>query len=57
VQCIKREDRISSNESYDFENVLDECGFRYHEKLDNPTSEIESKAGLWEVIFANSCEK
>jgi hypothetical protein len=57
VQCIKHEDRISSNERYEFENVLDECGFRYHEKLENPTSEIESKARLWEVIFTNSCEK
>lgn len=57
LQCIKQEDRISSNERYEFENVLDECGFRYHEKLDNPTSEIESKAQLWEVIFANSYEK
>jgi hypothetical protein len=57
LQCIKQEDRISSNERYEFENVLDECGFRYLEKLDNPTSEIESKARLWEVIFANSYEK
>ena len=57
VQCIKQEDRISSDERYEFENVLDECGFKYHEKLDNPTSEIESKARLWEVIFANSSEK
>ena len=42
---------ISLMNDYEFENVLDECGFRYHEKLDESTSEIESKAKLWEVIL------
>jgi hypothetical protein len=49
MKCIKQEDRNFLKEHYDFESVLDECGFRYHEELDEPTSEIEANASLWEI--------
>ena len=49
MKCIKQEDRNFLKEHYDFESVLDECGFRYREELDEPTSEIEANASLWEI--------
>ena len=40
----------SFNESYDFESVLDECGYRYLEKLPNPfftnTADFFGKSNL-----------
>jgi hypothetical protein len=49
MKCIKQEGRNFLKEHYDFESVLDECGFRYREELDEPTSEIEANASLWEI--------
>ena len=40
-------------ERYDFEDVLDECGFRYLEELQNLTSYIERKERLWDIQFNN----
>jgi SAM-dependent methyltransferase len=41
------------HERYDFEDVLDECGFRYLEELQNLTSYIERKERLWDIQFNN----
>src|ERR671919_3114154 len=41
---------------YDFEDVLDECGFEFHEELAIPNSEMQSKAKLWEIKFTDSSE-
>ena len=49
IKCIDLEGRNFFNEHYEFENVLDECGFRYHEEIDEPSSEIESRGRLWEI--------
>ena len=48
-KCIKQEDHDFINEHYEFESVLDDCGFRYHEELEEPSSDIESTAKLWEI--------
>jgi SAM-dependent methyltransferase len=40
-------------ESYDFEEVLDECGFRHLEQLQNLTSYVERKERLWDIQFNN----
>ena len=48
-KCIKQEAHDFINEHYEFESVLDDCGFRYHEELEEPSSEIESTAKLWEI--------
>ena len=40
-------------ESYDFEDVLDECGFRYLEQLQNLSSYAEIKERLWDIHFNN----
>jgi hypothetical protein len=49
MECIKQEDYNLPREHYDFESVLDDCGFGYHEELDEPTSEIGASASLWEI--------
>ena len=38
---------------YNFEDVLDECGFRYLEQLQNLTSYVERKERLWDIQFNN----
>lgn len=48
-KCIRQEAHGFINEHYEFESVLDDCGFRYHEELEEPSSEIESNAKLWEI--------
>jgi hypothetical protein len=48
-KCIRQETHDFSDEHYEFECVLDDCGFRYHEELDEPSSEIETNAKLWEI--------
>ena len=48
-KCIKQEAHDFINEHYEFESVLDDCGFRYHEELEEPSSEIKSTAKLWEI--------
>lgn len=40
-------------ERYDFEDVLDECGFRYLEQLQNLSSYVERKERLWDIQFDN----
>lgn len=40
-------------ERYDFEDVLDECGFRYLEQLQNLSSYVERKERLWDIQFNN----
>jgi hypothetical protein len=40
-------EKENPNDRYDFESVLDECGFGYLEKLPN----LESGSTLWEVIL------
>jgi hypothetical protein len=46
---IRKETHDFINEHYEFESVLDDCGFGYHEELEEPSSEIESNAKLWEI--------
>ena len=41
-------------ERYDFEDLLDECGFRYLEQLQNLTSYVERKERLWDIQFNNT---
>ena len=48
MKCIKQEDH-NFLEHYDFESVLDDCGFKYREELNEPTSEIEASPSLWEI--------
>lgn len=38
---------------YDFEDVLDECGFRYLEQLQNLSSYVGRKERLWDIQFNN----
>jgi hypothetical protein len=40
-------------ERYDFEDLLDECGFRYLEQLQNLTSYVDRKERLWDIQFNN----
>ena len=40
-------------ECYEFEDVLDECGFRYLEQLQNLSSYAEIKERLWDIHFNN----
>jgi hypothetical protein len=40
-------------ERYDFEDVLDECGYRYLEQLQNLSSYVERKERLWDIQFNN----
>ncbi len=49
LECIRLEDRNFFNEHYEFESVLDECGFGYYEEINGPSSEIESNGRLWEI--------
>jgi SAM-dependent methyltransferase len=48
-KCIRQETHDFTDEPYEFESVLDDCGFRYYEELEEPSSEIESNAKLWEI--------
>src|SRR5919197_2980527 len=40
------EEKKAPQERYDFEDVLDECGFMYLQKLQNPSSDVENDP-LW----------
>ena len=42
----KQVEKESPSDSYDFESVLDECGYRYLQKLENPAS----PEPLWRVF-------
>ena len=54
LNCARQEILNLPNQHYDFEDVLDECGFKFHEELATPNSEMQSKARLWEIIFTDS---
>jgi hypothetical protein len=41
-------DHLFSREKFDFETVLDECGFGYYEKL---SSSLSTEKHLWKVNF------
>jgi SAM-dependent methyltransferase len=56
LKCSRQESHDLFYERYDFENVLDECGFRFREELNVPTSDKQSKARLWEIEFTNRQE-
>ena len=46
--CVANEDKLSSKERFDFESVLDQCGFHYKENLLSASDQAKL---LWEVIF------
>ena len=52
---IKRleDEKKDMSEHYDFEDVLDECGFRYLEQLQDLSSYVERKERLWDIQFNN----
>jgi hypothetical protein len=56
LRCSLQESHDLSYESYDFETVLDECGFGFREELDVPTSEMQSRTRLWEIRFTDRRE-
>jgi hypothetical protein len=56
LNCARQEILNLPYQHYDFEDVLDECGFKFHEELAIPNSEMQSKARLWEIIFTDSSE-
>lgn len=56
LNCARQEILNLPYQHYDFEDVLDECGFKFHEELVVPSSEMQSKARLWEIIFTDSSE-
>lgn len=56
LKCSRQESHDLSYERYDFENVLDECGFTFREELNVPTADKQSKARLWEIKFTNRQE-
>ena len=43
----KQVDSEQPSDAYDFEGVLDECGYRFMEKLDNPMA----PEPMWQVMF------
>jgi len=46
---MKKESQLSlHDEKYNFEEILDECGFHYNEELPVLTSQ---KKALWKVSF------
>jgi hypothetical protein len=46
---MKKEGQLSlQDEKYNFEEILDECGFHYNEELPVLTSQ---KKALWNVFF------
>jgi hypothetical protein len=47
-RCIEQESRTPT-ERYDFEDVLDECGFRYFEDLETSAGVKTRKERLWEI--------
>ena len=56
LNCARQEILNLPYQHYDFEDVLDECGFKFLEELAIPNSEMQSKARLWEIIFTDSSE-
>jgi hypothetical protein len=56
MQSLEQEKKF--NKRYDFEDVLDECGFRYLEKLEGDLTskkeQEEEKERLWDIKFINT---
>ena len=50
VRCIELEKRTFVGR-YDFEDVLDDCGFSYFEKLEISAASKQEKEYLWEIQF------
>jgi hypothetical protein len=48
-QIIHEENKVGKIIPYDFEKILDECGFSFHQCLDN--NSINSKTILWKIEF------
>lgn len=48
-QILDEENKEDKIIPYDFEKILDECGFSFHQCLDN--NYINSKTKLWEIDF------
>jgi SAM-dependent methyltransferase len=46
------EEKKGPQERYDFEDILDECGFMYLQKLQNPSSNGENDP-LWDIKFVD----
>jgi hypothetical protein len=44
-EALKKQIEIEPADRYDFESVLDECGYRYLQKLENPAA----PEPLWQV--------
>lgn len=51
---IQEEEKEDKTLSYDFEKILDECGFSFFQSLDNNSLNFETK--LWEIDFLNNIE-
>ena len=51
LQRIEEENKVPQ-ERYDFEDVLDECGFMYLQKLQNPSPDVENDP-LWAIKFVD----
>jgi SAM-dependent methyltransferase len=47
------DEKKNIQQRYDFEDVLDECGFRYFEELQNFVLPLERKERLWDIQFNN----
>jgi len=50
LALISKEERPDLNEKYDYEEVLDECGFGFHQEL--PTSANGLHEKLWEIRYS-----
>jgi hypothetical protein len=53
VRCLEREKRTFVGR-YDFEDVLDDCGFRYFEELEISSASKQEKEHLWEIQFTST---
>lgn len=53
VRCLEQEKRTFVGR-YDFEDVLDDCGFKYFEELEISAASKQEKAHLWEIQFTSN---
>ena len=53
VRCLELEKRTLVGR-YDFEDVLDDCGFSYFEELEISAASKQRKGHLWEIQFTNT---
>ncbi len=57
IDALKKqiqEEKEDKTLSYDFEKILDECGFSFLQSLDNTS--LNSQTKLWEIDFLNNIE-